>query len=75
MMAKRKLDGAVDKSLANQEICKSNVTVGYITCEKSGGLPLAEPRLMAGRLADKIWARLEIIKACCRLKYSIFRFV
>ena len=26
--------------------------------EKSGGLDLAEPVLMAGRLADEIWARL-----------------
>ena len=41
----------------------------YITCEKSWGLHLAEPGLMAGRLVawlvDKIWARLEILKACC----------
>ena len=51
----------------------------YIACEKSGGLYLVEPGLMAGwpsvHLADKIWVRLEILKACCRLKYSIFRFV
>ena len=39
----------------------------YITCEKSGGLYLAEPGLMA----DEIWARLEILKACCRSKYLI----
>ena len=41
-----------------------NGTRLYITCEKSGGLHLAEPGLtagwQAGRLADKIWARLEI---------------
>ena len=51
----------------------------YATCEKSGGLHLAEPGLtvgwQAGRLADKIWTRFEILKACCRSKYSIFRFV
>ena len=51
----------------------------YITCEKSGGLHLAEPGLMAGwqagRQANEIWARLEILKACCRSKNSIFRFV
>ena len=51
----------------------------YATCEKSGGLHLAEPGLaagwQAGRLADKIWARLKIFKACCRSNYSIFRFV
>ena len=39
----------------------------YITCEKSGGLPLAELSLTAGRQsvrpADKIWVRLEILKA------------
>ena len=52
-----------------------NRTRLYATCEKSGGLCLAEPSLMAGWLADKIWARLEILKACCRSKYSIFRFV
>ena len=48
----------------------------YINCEKSGGLYLAEPGLMAGwlagSLADEIWARLVIFNACCRLKYSIF---
>ena len=46
----------------------------YVTCEKSGGLHLPEPGLMAGWLAgrpsvcpaDEIWARLEILKACCR---------
>ena len=41
-MVKRKLDGAV------------NPTRLYITFEKSGGLHLAEPGLMAGRLADEI---------------------
>ena len=48
----------------------------YITCEKSGGLHLAEPGLMVGScsLANKIWARLEILKARCRFKYSIFHF-
>ena len=40
--------------------------------EKSGGLHLAELGLMPGSLADKIWTRLEILKACCR---SIFDFV
>ena len=52
-----------------------NETRLYITCEKSGGLHLAEPGLTAGWLADEIWARLEILKACCRSKNSIFRFV
>ena len=56
-----------------------NGTRLYITCEKSGGLHLAEPGLMAGRLAgwlaDEIWARLEILKACCRSKNLILHFV
>ena len=52
-----------------------NWTQLYITCEKSGGLDLAESGLTAGRLADEIWTRLEILKACCRSKYSILRFV
>ena len=51
-----------------------NQTQFYITCEKSGGLHLAELGLMAGRLAfqqagslvDKIWARFKILKACYR---------
>ena len=51
----------------------------YITCEKSGGLYLVEPGLMAGGpagwLADEICVRLESLKACCRFKYSIFCFV
>jgi len=29
----------------------------------------------AGSLADEIWVRIGILKACCRLKYSIFYFV
>ena len=43
-MVKRKLGGAVDESSADQKILKL-----YITCEKSGGLHLAEPGLTAGR--------------------------
>ena len=43
----------------------------YITCEKSRGLHLVEPGFTAGRLADEIWVRLEILKACCRSKHSI----
>ena len=52
-----------------------NGTRLYITCEKSGGLHLAEPGLTAGWLTDEIWVRLKILKACCRSKNSIFRFV
>ena len=46
----------------------------YINCEKSGGLYLAEPGVTAGWLADEILARLEILNACYRSKYSIFCF-
>ena len=42
-----------------------NLTQLYINCEKSGGLYLAEPGLTAGSMLDKIWARLDILKACC----------
>ena len=56
-MVKRKLDGAVDESSADQKINKSDAV---LTCEKSGGLHLVEPGLTVGRLADEIWARLEI---------------
>ena len=50
-MVKRKLDGAVDESLADQKFV--NQTQLYITCEKSGGLHLAELVLMAGWLSDR----------------------
>ena len=73
-MVKRKLDGAVNKSSADQEIRRCDTTI-YITWEKSGGLHLVDQGLMAGWLADEIWVRLEILKACCGSKYSIFCFV
>ena len=59
MMVKRKLDGAVDESSADQDFHKLCATV--ITCERSGGLHLG---LTAGSLADEIWAKLEFLKAC-----------
>ena len=40
-MVKRKLDSAVDKSSADYSIFV-NLTCLYISCEKSGGLHLAE---------------------------------
>ena len=45
-MVKRRLDSAVNESLAYREIC--NPTQLYITYEKSGGLHLVEPGLTAG---------------------------
>ena len=44
-MVKRKLDGAVDRSSADQKFL--NRMRLYATCEKSGGLHLAEPGLTA----------------------------
>ena len=46
-MVKRKLDGTVDESSADHKIF--NPMELYTTCEKSGGLHLAEPGLIAGR--------------------------
>ena len=53
MMVKRKLDGAMDKSLADQEICKSAVKnlIFHIACKKSKGVHQAESGLTAGRQA------------------------
>ena len=47
-MAKRKLNGAVDGSSADKNFV--NRMQLYATCEKSGGLHLAEPGLTAGWL-------------------------
>ena len=70
-MVKRKLDGAVDEFSADQEIRKSNVTVHNLW---KIWRPAPSRTGSYSRLADKIWVRLEILKACCRLKYSIMRF-
>ena len=47
--------------------------------EISGAVHLAQPSLMAGRLAgrlaDKIQVNFEIFKVGCRSKYSTCRFV
>ena len=59
-----------------------NWTQLYIICEKSGLRPAPsgtrsygrQAGWLAGWLADKIWVRLEILKTCCRSKYSIFHF-
>ena len=76
MMVKRKLDGAVDKSSADQEICKSNAIVhdlGKIWKLAPSGI--GSYSRQAGCLSDKIWARLEILKACYRSKYLILCLV
>ena len=46
-----------------------------LLCEISGALHLAQPGLMAGRLADEIQVNFEIFKVGCRSKYSTCRFV
>ena len=48
-MVKRKLDGAVDRSSADQKICII-------------WRPAPSGTWSYGRLADKIWVRLEILK-------------
>ena len=50
-MVKRKLDGAVDESSADQDFRK--LAQLYITCERSGGLHLVKLGLTAGRQA--VW--------------------
>ena len=71
MMDKRKLDGAVDKSSAQSDAIVHNLWKIWRPVP-SGTRSYGR---LAGSLADEIWARLEIFNACCRLKYSIFRFV
>ena len=46
-----------------------------LSCEISGALHLAQPGLMAGRLADEIQVNFKNFKIVCRLKYSSFCFV
>ena len=46
-----------------------------LLCEISGALHLAQPGLMAGRLADEMQLKFEIFKVGCRSKYSTCRFV
>ena len=60
-MVKRKLDGAVDESSADHKIRKSDEL--YITYEKSGGLYLAEPGLIAGRQAGRLAGRQNLGEA------------
>ena len=79
-MIKRKLDGTVDEFSVDQDFRKPGATVHNLwkirrpapSGTRSYGRQAVQ---QAGSLADKIWARLEILKACSRLKYSIFRFV
>ena len=54
LIVKRKLHGTVDRSSANGKFV--NWMRLYITCEKSRGLHLVEPGLMAGRQAG--WQNL-----------------
>ena len=67
MTVKRKLDGAVDESSADQKIRKSDMTVhnlGKIWRPAPSGI--WSYGRQAGWLADEIWARLKILKAWCR---------
>ena len=71
-MGKRKVDGAVDESSADREIRKSDAIVHNLW---KIWWPAPSGTGSYSRLADKIWARLDILKACCRSKYSIFHFI
>ena len=46
-----------------------------LLCEISGAVHLAQPGLMAGRLAAEIQVNFEIFKVGCRSKYSTCRFI
>ena len=61
MMAKRKLDGAVDESSANQEIYKSYVSVHNLwKTWRPAPSGTGSYGRQTGSLWDEIWARLEI---------------
>ena len=68
MMVERKLDGAVDESSADQEICKFD-----ITCEKTGVLHPSRTGSYGRQAVQQ--AKSGILKACRRSKYSIFHFL
>ena len=75
-MVKWLLDGAVDESLADQEICKSNMIVHNLwKIWRPAPSGTRSYDRQAGSMSDKIWARYDILKACCRSKSLIFRFV
>ena len=77
MMVKRRFDGTVDKSSADKESHKSNMIVHNLwkiwrSAPSETGFTAGR---QAGSMSDEIWARYDILKACCRLKYLIFRFI
>ena len=75
MMVKRKLHGALEEPSADQEIHKSNSTIHYL-CKICRPAPSGTGSYGRQSIhpADEIWVRLEILKACYRLKYSISHF-
>ena len=75
-MVKRKLDSTVDKSSADQEICKFD-KIEHILWKiwKPAPCKIGSYGKQSGSLADKIQDRLKILKACCNMKYLIFHFV
>ena len=76
MMVKRKLDGAVDEFSVDQKIWKSKSIINNLwNIWRPALCGTRSYGRQPSRLADKIWARLEILKACCRSKYMIFCFV
>ena len=71
MMVKRKLDGTVNGSSADQEIRKSDANVHN---SRKIWRPAPSVTGSYGRQADEILTRFNILKACCRLNYLIFCF-
>ena len=72
MIVKRKPDGAVDESSVDQAIRKFDAIVHKLW---KIWRPAPSGTWQSGSPADEIWARFEILKACCRSKYLIFHFV
>ena len=76
MTVKKKLDGAVDESSVDQDFHKLGATVHNLwKIWRPAPSGTGSYGRQSGSLADEIWARLEFLKACCRLECSIFRFV
>ena len=75
-MVKRQLDGAVGESSVDQKIRKSNIIVHSLwKIWRPAPSGTGSYGRQSGSMSDEIWVRCGILKACCRLKYSISYFV
>ena len=61
MMVKKKLDGRIWKPA----LAEPGLTAGKLAGRQAGWLAGRQAGRQAGSPADKIWVRLEILKACC----------